>query len=110
MASLAFLEPSEAACAELAAIEKEIVAQLASRSVADRNVFSKMLTTREAEERFVSCLKTSARGRNFIKLKVDPENMLEDPEGARQAAPGLDDVRPVRAPRATRRTLQSPGG
>ena len=64
------LEPSEGATAELAGLEKAIVAQLASRSLADPKLFGRMLTTQDTESRFVSCLKTSTRGNSFIKLKV----------------------------------------
>ena len=64
------LEPSEGAMAELAGFEKAIVAQLASRSMADPKLFGRMLTTQDTESRFVSCLKTSTRGNSFIKLKV----------------------------------------
>ena len=68
------LEPFEAA-AVLAGFEKALVAQLASRSMADPKLFGRMLTVQDTESRFVSCLKTSARGNSFIKLKVclDPE-------------------------------------
>ncbi|CAE7816459.1 pfh1 [Symbiodinium microadriaticum] len=41
------LEPSEAATAELARFEKAIVAQLASRTLADPKIFGRMLTTQE---------------------------------------------------------------
>ena len=64
------LEPNEAAAAELARFEKALVGQLASRSQADPKLFGRMLTTQDTESRFVSCLKTSARGNSFIKLKV----------------------------------------
>ena len=61
---------NEAAAAELAGFEKTLVAQLASRSMADPKLFGRMLTTQDTESRFVSCLKTSMRGNSFIKLKV----------------------------------------
>ena len=64
------LERNEAAAAELAGFEKTLVAQLASKSVADPKLFGRMLTPQDAESRFVSCLKTSTRGNSFIKLKV----------------------------------------
>ena len=64
------LEHNEAAAPELAGFEKTLVAQLASRSMADPKLFGRMLTTQDTESRFVSCLKTSMRGNSFIKLKV----------------------------------------
>ena len=64
------LERNETAAAELAGFEKALVAQLASRSMADPKLFGRMLTTQDTESRFVSCLKTSTRGNSFIKLKV----------------------------------------
>ncbi|OLP99211.1 hypothetical protein AK812_SmicGene18254 [Symbiodinium microadriaticum] len=49
---------------------KALVAQLASRSMADPKLFGCMLTTQDTESRFVSCLNTSTQSNSFIKLKV----------------------------------------
>ena len=75
------LEPSEAATAELAGLEKALVAQLASRTLADPKIFGRLLTAQDMESRFVSCLKKSTRGNPFIKLKVCLDRVsLWDPE------------------------------
>ena len=46
------LEHNETAAAELAGFEKALVAQLASRSMADPKLFGRMLTTQDTESRF----------------------------------------------------------
>ena len=85
------LEPNEAAAAELAGFEKALVAQLASRSMADPKLFGRMLTTQDTEGRFVSCLKTSTRGNSFIKLKVCLDQVrLWDAQG--QPLPEMGDL------------------
>ena len=98
------LEPKEAAAAELAGFEKALVAQLASRSMADPKLFGRMLTMQDTEGRFVSCLKTSTRGNSFIKLKVCLDQVrLWDAQGQPLPEMGdltnrecnLDDERPV---------------
>ena len=96
------LEPNEAAAAELVGFEKALVAQLASRSMADPKLFGRMLTTQDTESRFVSCLKTSTRGNSFIKLKVCLDRVrLWDAQGGPLHEPrdltNRDDERPVRA-------------
>ena len=83
------LEPNEAGAAELAGFEKALVAQLASRSMADPKLFRRMLTTQDTESRFVSCLKTSTRGNSFIKLKVCLDQVrLWDAQGQPLQEPG----------------------
>ncbi|OLP76162.1 hypothetical protein AK812_SmicGene43938 [Symbiodinium microadriaticum] len=74
---------------ELAGFEKALVAQLASRSMADPKLFGRMLTTQDTEGRFVSCLKTSTRGNSFIKLKVCLDRVrLWDAQGQPLHEPG----------------------
>ena len=65
------LEPNEAAAADLETLEKDVKSQLTQRSLGDAKIFGRYLTASDVEARFVSCLKTSARGNSFIKLKVD---------------------------------------
>ena len=65
------LEPNEAAVADLETLEKDVKSQLTQRSLGDAKIFGRYLTASDVEARFVSCLKTSARGNSFIKLKVD---------------------------------------
>ncbi|CAE7913387.1 pfh1 [Symbiodinium necroappetens] len=65
------LEPNEAAVADLKALEEDVKRQLTRRSLDDAKIFGRHLAASDVEARFVSCLKTSARGNSFIKLKVD---------------------------------------
>ena len=93
------LEPSEAARAELAGFEKALVAQLASRTVADPKIFGRLLTTQDMESRFVSCLKKSTRGNPFIKLKLCLDRAPVGSRAAASAGAGVPDQSAVQAAR-----------
>ena len=65
------LEPEETAAQELEEIEKQVVQLLSQQSQSDTKIFGKALAPHEVEARLQSCRKTSARGNNFLKFKLN---------------------------------------
>ena len=60
-------EPDAAAADFFAGLERELVDRLAAKSAHKPKIFNKALARSEIETRMQSCLKTSQRGRSFLK-------------------------------------------
>ncbi|CAE7858153.1 pfh1 [Symbiodinium necroappetens] len=81
------LEATEEALAEVARWEKAAVELAVKHGAA---MFGKPLSQAQLQERFQSCLKTSAQGVTFLKLKATLPNVrFWDNEGKREAPSSL---------------------
>ena len=79
------LEATEEAAAAVAGWEAAAAKMAAKQALA---MFGKLLTEAQLQERFQSCLKTSAQGIKFVKLKATLANVrFWDSEGKRTDAP-----------------------
>ena len=88
------LEAEETAAQELEEIEKQVVQLLSQQSQSDTKIFGKALAPHEVEARLQSCRKTSARGNNFLKFKLNWAAGVRGPgrpelQGEGRAAPVL---------------------
>ena len=76
------LEPDEAARAFFRETEELVTKALSEHSQRDSRIFGKPLKPEEVKERMASALKTSTRGTEFLKLKLNYDKMrLWGPDG-----------------------------
>ena len=76
------LEPDEAARAFFRETEELVTKALSEHSQRDSRIFGKPLKPEEVKERLTSAVKTSTRGTEFLKLKLNYDKMrLWGPDG-----------------------------
>ncbi|CAE7029216.1 unnamed protein product [Symbiodinium natans] len=71
------LEPDDAAKAFFRDTEERVTKALSEHSLRDSRIFGKPLKPEEVKERMASAVKTSTRGTEFLKLKMNWERVRE---------------------------------